>query len=274
VAGNGTGGYSGDGGLATAAQLKGSSGVSFDSEGNIYIADSGNHRIRKVTTAGIISTVAGNGTGGYSGDGGLATAGRLSFPQGITVDSAGNLYIADTFNHRIRKVTTAGIISSIAGNGTSGYSGDGGLATAGQLWFPQGVSIDSAGNLYIADSGNNRIRKVTTAAKISTVAGEGGEGWSSDGEQATVAQLNDPSGVSVDSTGNLYIAERGNNRILKVSTKGKISTVAGNGTTGYSGDGGSATMAQLFKPIAVAADSADNIFITDQGNHRIRKVMR
>jgi trimeric autotransporter adhesin len=271
VAGNGTEGYSGDGGLATEAQLTGANDVAVDSAGNIYIADTYNHRIRKVTTEGIISTVAGNGTRGFSGDGGAATAAQLGHPYNVAVDSAGNIYIADNGNHRIRKVT-AGIISTVAGNGTGGYSGDGGEATAAQLSYPYGMAVDSAGNLYIADCSNHRIRKVTPAGKISTVAGNGKQGYSGDGKAATVAQLNAPHYVAVDSAGNLYIADTYNHRIRKVTTEGIISTVAGNGTEGYSGDGSAATATMLLHPFGIALDSAGNLYIAD--NHRIRKVTR
>jgi trimeric autotransporter adhesin len=272
TAGVGSSGYSGDGGPATAAQLDSPWGVAVDSAGNLYIADQDNNRIRKVTTVGIISTVAGNGTSGYSGDRGPATAAKLSGPTGVAVDSAGNLYIADINNNRIRKVTTAGIISTVAGNGTRGYSGDGGPATAAKINNPTGVAVDSAGNLYIVDSQNDRIRKVTTSGIISTAAGNGIRGYSGDGGQATAAQLSNPQGVAVDSGGNLYIAFLGNSRIRKVTAAGIISAVAGNGTGGYGGDGGVATAAQLRGPTGVAVDSAGNLYIADYGNKRIRKV--
>jgi trimeric autotransporter adhesin len=280
VVGNGPSGlnidgkqYSGDGGLATAAQLNFPNGVAVDSAGNIFIAETGNRRIRKVTPSGKISTMAGNGTRGNDGDGGLATAAQLNSPHGLAVDSAGNLYIAD--NYRIRKVTPAGIISTMAGNGTLGYSGDGDLATAAQLNNgPTGLAVDSAGNLYIADLSNNRIRKVTTTGKISTVAGNGKQVYSGDGGPATSSALYYPTDVAVDSAGNLYIVDSQNHRIRKVTAAGIISTVAGNGDRGYSGDGGLATAAKLSGLISVAIDSAGNLYIVDSENHRIRKVTR
>jgi sugar lactone lactonase YvrE len=280
VAGNGPSGlntdgkqYSGDGGLATAAQLNFPNGVAVDSTGSIYVADTGNNRIRKITTAGKISTVVGNGTRGSSGDGGPATEAQLNSPHGLAVDSAGNLYIAESY--RIRKVTPAGIISTVAGNGTLGYSGDGDLATAAQLNNgPTGLAVDSSGNLYIADLSNNRIRKVTPAGKISTVAGNGKQAYSGDGGLATASALYYPTDVAVDSSGNLYIVDSQNHRIRMVTAAGIISTVAGSGAWGFDGDGGPATAAKLSGLISVAVDSERNLYIVDSENHRIRKVTR
>jgi trimeric autotransporter adhesin len=272
IAGNGTSGFSSDGGQATAAQLSYPIDVALDSAGNLFIADRANQRIRKVTVAGVISTVVGNGTNGFSGDGGQATAAQLNWPTAVAIDFVGNLFIADSENDRIRKVTVAGVTSTVAGNGTRGFNGDGGQATAAQLYYPNGVAIDSSGNLYIADSRNNRIRKVTVAGVISTVAGNGIGGFGGDGGQAASAALNGPNAVAVDSTGNLYIADSYNNRIRKLSPAGVITTVAGNGTQGFSGDGGQATAAQLNYPSGMAVDSAGNIFISDRENHRIRRV--
>jgi sugar lactone lactonase YvrE len=214
----GTGGYggSGDGGPATSAQLWDPRGVAVDSDGNIYIADPGNYRIRKVDSSGNITTFAGNGTPGYSGDGESATSAQLNNPNGIAVDSLGNIYIADQYNYRIRKVDSDGKITTIAGNGTPGYSGDGGPATSAQLYNPSGVAVDSDGNIYIADNNNYRVRKVDSSGKITTFAGTGTAGYSGDGGPATLAQLNWPYGVAVDSVGNIYIADRSNNRIRKV----------------------------------------------------------
>ncbi len=276
VAGNGTSGYSGDGGQATSAMLSGPEGLALDSAGNIYIADTGNNRIRKVTAStGIITTVAGNGASGYSGDGGQATSASLYYPYSVAFDAAGNLYIADEQNHRIRKVTAStGVITTVAGNGTAGYSGDGGQATSAELNFRWGLALDSAGNLYIADCMNNRIRKVTASTGIiTTMAGNGTAGYSGDGGQATSAELYYPAGLALDSAGNLYIADDTNNRIRRVTASaGIITTVAGNGTAGYSGDGGQATSAELYYPSGLALDSAGNIYIADTMNHRIRVV--
>jgi len=272
VAGNGILGYSGDGGPATSASLGYLAGVQVDAGGNLYIADTSYHRIRKVDTSGIITTVAGNGTWGYSGDGGLATNASLWGPHGVAVDTGGNLYIADLVNHRIRKVDTSGIITTVAGNGTYGYSGDGGPATNASLWWPSGIAVDANGSLYIADIGNHRIRKVDTSGIITTVAGNGNSVYSGDGGPATNASLRDPADVAVDASGNLYIADRDNQRIRKVDTLGIITTMAGNGTYGYSGDGGPATSASLWLPPDVAVDASGNLYIADSDSQRIRKV--
>ena len=299
VAGNGTACAAptaspacGDGTAATAASLNLPSSVAVDGAGNLYIADYNNQRIRKVTAAtGSISTVAGNGTGGYtaSQDTGTtaATAASLHYPSGVAVDGAGNLYIADGANNRIRKVTAAtGYISTVAGNGTAGYtaSQDTGTtaATAASLQYPAGVAVDGAGNLYIADQNNNRIRKVTAATGyISTVAGNGTGGYTASQDTgttaATAASLQYPAGVAVDGAGNLYIADEFNNRIRKVTAAtGNISTLAGKATAGYtaSQDTGTtaATAASLYYPIGVALDGAGNLYIADENNNRIRKV--
>jgi hypothetical protein len=260
VAGSGLG-FSGDGGPATAAKMRQLWDVAVDDVGNLYIADVGNDCVWKVTAAtGIITIIAGNGTSGFSGDDGAATVAQLDSPGGVAVDGSGNVYIADRYNHRIRKVTAAtGIITTFAGNGTSGSGGDDGPATAAQLREPFGVILDGSGNVYIADLVNNRIRKVTAATGImTTIVGSG---------------LYYPSGVVVDSVGNIYIADRNNHRVRKVTAAtGVMTTIAGTGTSGFSGDGAAATGAQLYYPAKVAVDGAGNVYVADTNNHRIRKV--
>ncbi len=272
VAGNGAIGYSGDGAAAASAQLSGPAGIAVDGPGNIFIADAGNNRIRKVARSEIITTVAGTGADAFSGDGGTAASAQLGFPNGVAVDGSGNLFIADFDNNRIRKVSTSGIITTAAGNGLYGFLGDGLTATSAQLGNPEGVAVDGSGNLFIADTGNSRIRKVSTSGIITTAAGNGLYGFSGDGGTAASAQLAFPSGVAVDGSGNLFIADKRNHRIRKISTSGIITTVAGNGAIGYFGDGGTATSAQLNYPTGVAVDGSGNLFIADTSNHRIRKV--
>ena len=278
VAGNGTEGYSGDGGPAIGAQLSNStSGLAADGDGNLYIADFGNLRVRKVSANGIITTAAGNGFFSYSGDGGPAASAQLGGTRDVAVDRAGNVYLADQDNHVIRKISPQGIITTIAGNRTAAYSGDGGPAARASLCYPTGVAADRAGNLYIADMGNYRVRKVSSGGTITTIAGTGVcnphqsdlPGYSGDGGPATSAKL-DALDVAADSAGNVYIADSRNSRIRKVSPDGIITTVAGNGTLGFSGDGGPATSAQIGAPYGVAVDVAGNLYIADSGH--VRKV--
>jgi sugar lactone lactonase YvrE len=272
IAGTGTAGYSGDGGQATVAELNQASGVCFDAAGNLYIADQVNNRVRLVNATGIISTFAGTGMAGYSGDGGEATSAELYTADDIIYDSDGNLYISDTNNERIRKVNTAGVISTIVGNGTAGFSGDGGQATAAELHRPTGLVYDAVGNLYIADELNNRIRMVNTAGIISTIVGNGVHAFSGDGGAATLAELSYPNGVCLDPAGNIYISDSGNNRIRRVNTTGIISTIVGIGTAGYSGDGGSSTAAEIHGPARVILDSVGNLYFCDNGNSSVRMV--
>ena len=277
IAGNGVPGYTGDGNAAIGAELNGPYGVAVDKAGNVYIADTGNQRIREVVLAtGNIVTIAGNGTPGYNGDGIAAIGAELNGPYGVAVDSAGNLYIADTGNQRVREVVMAtGNIGTVAGNGTSGYNGDGIAATGAELNSPRGVAVDSSGNVYIADYNNQRTREVVAAtAKIQTVAGNGTSGYNGDGIAATSAELNFPFAVAVDGAGNVYIADTGNQRNREVvSATGKIETVAGTGSLGYSGDGGVATGAKLNGPGGVAVDNAgDAIVVADTNNQRVREV--
>ncbi|MBI6546423.1 MAG: SMP-30/gluconolactonase/LRE family protein, partial [Cyanobacteria bacterium NC_groundwater_1444_Ag_S-0.65um_54_12] len=270
MAGNGFWGYSGDGGPATSAKLDGPIGITLDTIGNLYIADAGNKRIRRVDTSGIITTVAGNGSFGYAGDGGPATSANFRNPNDVAIDGAGNLYIADTGNHRVRKVASNGIITTVAGNGTAAFAGDNGPATGASLNNPRDVLLDASGNLYIADSGNNRIRKVASNGTITTVAGNGTAAFAGDNGPATGASINSPRGMALDASGNLYIADASNHRIRKVDTSGTITTM-GSGW-GFSGDGGPVSAAKMKSPRGVAFDGAGNLYINDTNNNRIRQV--
>ena len=332
IAGNGVRGFSGDGGAALKAALNELSGLAIDSIGTLYIADAGNKRIRRIGTDGIIRTIAGNEKFKFSGDGGPPRSANLQFPRGLVLDSAGNVYVADTYNNRVRNVSgstvmtvvgngvatfagdngpatsaslnspvalafdlegslyiadtdstsavrkvSRGTITTVAGLGCCGFSGDGGPAISAGLDEPSGLAVDPGGSLYIADAGNSRIRKVSRGI-ITTIAGNGTKGFSGDGGLAVNASLNllnftpaHPSGVAVDSGGNIYIADSGNNRVRKISN-GIITTVAGNGTGGFSGDGGPAVNAQLYSPSGVAVDKAGNLYIADLSNNRVRKV--
>lgn len=278
VAGSNAQGFSGDGGPATSAALNQPPFVAIDPSGNLYIADAGNNRIRKVDGLGIITTFAGNGTAGFSGDGGPATAASLNNPIGVNFDAAGNLYIADTPNERVRKVDTAGVITTIAGNGAAGFSGDGGPATAAAFYNPVRTIADNAGNVYVADQSNHRVRRIDAATGIiTTVAGNGAGNpqngaFSGDGGPATQASLNNPTALALDAAGNLYLSDQFNQRVRKVDTNGIITTVAGNGTQGFLGDGGPATSAQLNYPGGLAIDSAGNLYINDDLNYKVRVV--
>ncbi|MGA2434989.1 MAG: BACON domain-containing carbohydrate-binding protein [Bryobacteraceae bacterium] len=271
VAGNGIGGFGGDGGPATEAQLLQPNGLAVDAAGNLYIADYGNNRVRKVSN-GIITTVAGNGFQGPAGDGGPATQASLGYPMRVAVDGAGNLYIADTTNNCVRKVSN-GIITTVVGYGTQGYSGDGGPATSAWLHYPEGVAVDAAGDLYISDTFNNVIRKVSNGV-ITTVAGNGTLGYGGDGGPGTSASLYYPGGIALDASGSVFIADEGNCRIRKLSN-GSITTVAGNGSWGWSGDNGPATSAEVWSPEDVAVDASGNLYFPSDsfsGFFHIRKV--
>jgi sugar lactone lactonase YvrE len=283
IAGNGDPSYTGDNGPADLATLDTPSGITIDGAGNLYIADTGNNAVRKITAAtGIITTVAGNGTAGYNGDSLPATAAELNAPLGVTLDNGGNLYIADTHNHRIRLVTVAtGLISTVAGNGATDpvagggtFSGDGGPAVLAGLYSPETVAFDTVGNMYIPDSGNNRVREVSASTQnISTFAGTGAGGYNGDGIAATTAKLYDPSGLALDPAGNLYIADTANNRIRKVSSAdGTITTFAGNGNGLYFVGSGAATVAQIYSPIGLWFDQKGNLYISDYFDQRIREV--
>lgn len=276
IAGDGFPGYSGDGTAAVSATMNGPRNVAVDDTGNIYIADSLNYVIREVVaSSGVITTVAGNGVPGYSGDNAAAASGSLSHPKGVAVDPSGNIYIADTGNDVIRKVTaTTGIITTVAGDGRAGYQGDGGAAVAARLNSPHDVALDSSGNLFIADSGNSVIREVSTSSGvIITAAGNGIDGYSGDNGAASLTMLNNPRGIVADASGDIYIADTFKNVVRKVAAStGVIMTVAGHGTLGYSGDGGPATSAALNTPYDVALDSSGNIYVADTNNDVVREV--
>lgn len=273
IAGTGSGGFSGDSGPATAAQFRNPSSAKFDTSGNLYVADYNNHRIRKISPSGIVSTIAGTGVASYSGDGGPATAAALNSPVALALDIAGNLYFSDRGNNRIRKVSTTGVITTIAGTGAATYTGDGGAATAATINYPGGLNTDAAGNIYLADENNSVIRKIDVSSGIiTTIAGTGATTYSGDGGAATAAELNKPKDVYVAASGEIYIADYNNNRVRKISTSGIITTVAGTGTAGFSGDGGSALGAQISHPLSVWVDAAGDILFSDSWNNRVRKI--
>jgi sugar lactone lactonase YvrE len=275
VAGSGQKGFDGDGRPATGAALASPDGVAVDGSGQIYIVDTANYRLRRVDTAGIIRTLAGNGHTSYLGDSGPAWGAALKDPWAIAADSAGNAYIADQNNLRIRKVDAGtGIITTVAGSDLLGYSGDNGPATQAGFSFPRGVAVDSAGNIFIADTLSNRIRKVDAATRIvTTVAGNGDDSGPVDNVRAVQSAVVGPWGIAIDSADNLLIAETGSHKVRRVDrATGIITTVAGFGFPGYLGDGLPATLALLNNPVGVAADRSGNIYIADNGNNRVHRV--
>lgn len=269
VAGNGTPGYLGDSGPALSARLSSPTGLAFDPAGNLYIADSKNNNVRSVNPSEVITTFAGIGTCGFGAEGDPAALTPLCGPQSAVVDLAGNTYIADTQNNRVIMVDSAGNIQIVAGNGTAGDAGAGNSAW-GELYEPQGVALDSAGNLYIADTQNHRIRMLAPGGAISTIAGTGNAGFSGDGGAAAAAELNAPSQVAVDTSGNVYIADTLNHRVRLVTTDGNIATIAGTGDAAYNGDDGPAVQVALSAPGGVALDGQGNVYVADTGNNRVR----
>ena len=260
--------------LATSLPLLLPSAIAYDSQGNLYIAETANHVVRKVDPAGHITTVAGTGVQGYEGDNEAATSALLDSPQGIAVDAA-NLYIADTHNHRIREVDLAsGIIRTIAGNSTAGSAGDNGLAASATLDRPVAIALDGEGDLFIADAASHRIRKIDAVTKnITTVAGAGTQGYEGDNAQAISALLDSPQGLAVDANGNLYLADTHNQRVRRIDAlTGTITTVAGNGVFGYAGDSSAAPSARLALPQGLSVDAAGNLYFADRANHRVRRV--
>jgi len=270
--GSGGSGFSGDGGPAIKATLKTPAGLAFDLEGNLYIADRENHRVRKVDKRGNISTFAGIGKAGFSGDGGPAVKASLNLPSGVVADKGGNLYISDRSNDRIRVVDKKGVIRTYAGSGVAGFQGDAGPALQAQLDKPFGITLDKIGNLYIADRNNNRVRKVSLEGIITTVAGDGGFFFMGDNGPAYRASVAAPTGVSVDSKGNLYIADRNNNRIRVVDKLGMIRTVVGTGQQDYNGDSEAARETNLYLPFALTVDSSDKLLVVDRSHYRIRLI--
>ncbi len=270
----GVGGYFGDGGPATSAKMYDPVAIAVDASGNVYVAEGLNNVVRKISPSGIISTVAGTGVAGFNGDGIAATSAKLNTPGGVWVDPAGNVYIGDIFNYRVRKVNTSGMISTYAGNGTPGSAGDGGPATAAQIHNTNQLAMDAAGNLYLSDNANHRIRKVTSAGIITTIAGNGVGGYVMDGVPATSTPIFFPVGVKEDGSGNVFFGEDGDYRVRKIDATGIITTYAGTGTGGYSGDGGPATAAQINSPTDVCFDAAGNTYIADRQNHCIRIIKK
>lgn len=271
----GCGGCYGDGGHVTYAETAQTRDVARDPSGNLYFSDVEAHRVRRITPEGIISLVAGNGQSGHGGDNGPAVEASLSYPAGIAFDRSGNLYIADTANHRVRRVTPDGRIGTVAGTGDFGFSGDGGPATQARLANPEGVTVDDSGNLLISDTGNHRIRQVSPDGVITTLAGTNGEGFSGDGGPAVAAQLSSPRYTVIGGDGSVYVADTLNHRVRKVSPDGVIQTVAGSGPSDdwiNLGDGGPATAAILRGPIGLALDEDDNLIIADTGHGLIRVV--
>lgn len=270
LGGTGTGGYNGDGGAATGAELNGPSGIWRDmNSGVMYIADTNNHRIRKIDANGKITTVAGTGTAGFSGDGQAATSAKLNGPTDVVMDGSGNLYIADKNNHRIRKVAANGNISTVAGTGQAGYNADGIAATSAQLYEPYGVAMDSSGNLLIADSLNARIRKVDTEGQITTIAGTGEEGYSGDNGPATEAKIAQPYHLAVDTDDTLYIVDAMNQNARKVDTSGTISTLKGKNPAYPQSSPSPLT---LNFPQGIAVDGQGNVYVPDSLNNVIRKL--
>lgn len=330
VAGTGEQGNSGDGGPATDALIERPTSVALDSKGNLYIANEQIPRVRMVTPKGIITTVvgtdstdvqdgdrpasetnlsnaygiatdlddnlyvlsrghakifrigadgiarhiAGTGESGFSGDGGPALKAQINYSNHLVADSTGNLFIADTANHRVRKISTDGIITTVAGTGKSGFSGDGGPALEAELGAPAAIAIDADGNLYIAEFFNHRIRKIATDGTISTIAGTGTSGFNGDGQPALESQIGEPTGVAVDPAGYVYISDQVNMRVRVVTPSGIMHTVAGTGIQGHTGDGGPAKEAQTSNPDIIAFGPNGNLFIPDHINAVVRKLTR
>ncbi|MCC6559705.1 MAG: hypothetical protein IT372_42860, partial [Polyangiaceae bacterium] len=273
VAGSGCSGCAlGDGGPARNARLDTPSGVVVAPDGSVYISDMSHSRIRKVSPSGIISTVAGTGVSGSTGDGGPATQAQLHQPRGLAMGPDGSLYIADQGGNRVRKVSPSGIISTLAGTGALGYGGDGGPAAQAQLKAPLGVAVGPDGVVYIADTGNNRIRRVGTDGVISTVAGDGTAGFAGDGGPATAAKLRQPRGLLVERDSALVVVDTENHRVRRIDANGTIRTIAGTGAPGTSGDGGPALAALLNSPTSIVRGADAALYLADRFGYLIRRI--
>lgn len=265
---------------ATTVPLSRPTGIAFDARGNLYLAETNRHVVVKVDAGGNLTTIAGTGVQGFAGDGGPATAAQLDSPTGLALDAAGDVYVADTHNQRVRRIKAAsGVITTVAGDGTAGYGGDGGPATAAMLNRPGALAVDAAGNVYVADTNNHRVRRIDAqAGTITTVAGDGVQGYSGDGGPATAAEIDSPDGLAVSAAGVLYLADTHNERIRAVnlaagtSTTGIITTVAGTGATGSAGDGLVAAQAALAGPRGLTVDAQGNVYLADTNNQRIRRI--
>lgn len=272
IAGVGAPGLSGDGGPGTKARTWYPWAATAGANGDVFIADLGNNRIRRIDSHGIISTYTG-GAAGYAGDGGTRTGARYRLPSDVIFDRSSAMVVADALNYRVRRISPSGTVSSIAGNGVASPVGDGGLATSGQLRFPTDVTFDRAGNLYVADAGNFRVRKISPSGVISTVAGRGTRGFTGHGLPAVHALLGGPRGIAIDRSARLWMADTGSNTVRVVTPSGILYDVAGTGVAGFAGDGGPARYARLNMPSGIAADRAGNIYVADSLNHRIRKIV-
>jgi len=272
LAGNGTAGCGGDGGPVERALLNWPRDVALDAGGVLYIADTLNHRVRRIDIEGIITTVVGTGSNGYSGDGGPAISAQLAAPRGVAVAADGCLYVSDTENHCVRRIGPDGCIDTIAGTGTPGSGGDGGRAADAQLSWPSAIAVGRDGSVYVADSGNHRVRRIGPDGRVTAVVGTDESGCSGDGGPAADARLSGPRGLAVSPDGNLYVGDTGNHRVRKVSLDGMICTVAGTGDEGREGDGGPATGARLSAPRGLAVGPDGELVIADCGNSLIRQV--